>query len=199
MNVLLLIDIQNDFLPPAGALAVPEGDQVIAVANAAIEQGDLVVATQDWHPAGHGSFASQHEGVEIGQLFELDGLPQIAWPDHCIQGSRGAEFAAGLHTDNIAHVSRKGTDRRIDSYSGFFDNGHRKATDLHDYLQSVGASELRVMGLAADYCVKFTVLDALDLGYRVQVVLDGCRGVDLHPGDVERAIAEMKQAGATVA
>ena len=199
MNVLLLVDIQNDFLPPAGAMAVPEGDQIIAVANAASEAAEHVVATQDWHPADHGSFASQHEGVEIGQVFQLDGLPQIGWPDHCIQDSRGADFAAALHTDKIDHVTRKGTDRRIDSYSGFFDNGHRKATDLHDYLQSVGASELTVMGLATDYCVKFTVLDALELGYRVNVVLAGCRGVELNPGDVQRAIAELESAGATVA
>ncbi len=199
MNVLLLIDIQNDFLPPAGAMPVRDGDQIIAVANAAMEAAEHVVATQDWHPPGHGSFASQHEGVEIGQVFQLDGLPQIGWPDHCIQGSHGAGFAAALHTDKIDHVTRKGTDRRIDSYSGFFDNGHRKATDLHDYLQSVGASELTVMGLATDYCVKFTVLDALELGYRVKVVLAGCRGVQLNPGDVQRGIAEMKNAGATVA
>jgi len=199
MNVLLLIDIQNDFLPPAGALAVPDGDQVIAVANAASEAAEHVVATQDWHPPDHGSFASQHEGVEIGQVFQLDGLPQIGWPDHCIQGSHGADFAAALHTDKIDHVTRKGTDRRIDSYSGFFDNGHRKATDLHDYLQSVGASALTVMGLATDYCVKFTVLDALELGYRVNLVLAGCRGVELNPGDVQRAIAAMQNAGATVA
>ena len=197
MNVLLLIDIQNDFLPPDGKLAVPDGDQVIAVANAAIESALHVVATQDWHPPDHGSFASQHAGVQLYQPFKLEGLDQTAWPDHCVQGTPGAEFAGALHTEKIDHVSRKGTDPMIDSYSGFFDNGHRKATDLHAYLQSVGATELTVMGLATDYCVKFTVLDALGLGYPTRVVLDGCRGVNLNPGDVDRAIDEMKQAGAT--
>lgn len=198
MNVLVLIDIQNDFLPPDGALAVPAGDQIIAVANEAIESAEHVVATQDWHPPDHGSFASQHSGVELYQQFDLNGLPQTAWPDHCIQGTHGAELAGRLHTDKIHHVSQKGTERGIDSYSGFFDNGQRKATDLDEYLKSVGATELTVMGLATDYCVKFTVLDALNLGYKVRLLLAGCRGVDLNPGDVDRAIEEMKQAGAMV-
>ena len=181
MHVLLLIDIQNDFLP-GGALAVPDGDRVIGVANAAIDTAEHVVATQDWHPPNHGSFASQHDGVGIGELFQLEGLPQIGWPDHCIENSFGAELADALNTDGIHHVSRKGTDVSIDSYSGFFDNGHRKATDLHDYLQSIGASELTIMGLATDYCVKFTVLDALELGYPTRVVLSGCRGCRSQPG-----------------
>ncbi len=197
MNVLLLIDIQNDFLP-GGALAVPDGDQVIDVANAAIETAEHVVATQDWHPADHGSFASQHQDVSVGQLFQLDGLDQIAWPDHCVQGTPGAEFAEGLNTSRINHVTQKGTDRSIDSYSGFFDNGHRRATDLNDYLKSIGTTELSVMGLATDYCVKFTVLDALLLNYPSRVILAGCRGVNLNPGDVDAAIAAMKNAGATI-
>ncbi|MFK8114435.1 MAG: bifunctional nicotinamidase/pyrazinamidase [Rubripirellula sp.] len=197
MNTLLLIDIQNDFLP-GGSLAVPGGDDVIAVANAAIESASYVVATQDWHPADHGSFASQHVGVEIGQRFQLDGLDQVAWPDHCVQGSVGAEFASKLAIDRIDHVSRKGTDRLIDSYSGFFDNGRRSATDLDAHLREAGTKELTVMGLATDYCVKFTVIDGLRLGYAINVVLAGCRGVNLQAGDVESAIDEMRAAGAVI-
>ncbi len=197
MHALLLIDIQNDFLP-GGALAVPEGDRVIEIANVAIESAEYVVATQDWHPPDHGSFASQHEGIEIGDVFELNGLRQVAWPDHCVQGSPGAEFAASLRIAGIDHVTRKGTDPLIDSYSGFFDNGHRQSTGLHDHLMSTGVDELTVMGLATDYCVKFTVFDAIQLGYSTRVVLAGCRGVNLHDGDVDAAIEEMRAGGAVI-
>ena len=194
MNVLLLIDIQNDFLP-GGALAVPDGDAVIEIANREIESAEHVVATQDWHPANHGSFASQHEGVSVGDLFELGGVQQVAWPDHCVQGTSGAEFSSLLNTDRIAKVIRKGTDPMIDSYSGFFDNDHQQSTGMHEYLQSIGATEVSVLGLATDYCVKFTVLDAIKLGYRTRVVWDGCRGVDLAQGDVDAAIKAMRSAG----
>lgn len=197
MQVLLLSDIQNDFLP-GGALAVPEGDRVIDVANRAMERAEHVVAIQDWHPPDHGSFASQHPGVEVGDTFLLQGLSQIAWPDHCVQGTHGAEFAEALHQDRIEFVARKGTRRDVDSYSGFFDNAHLHSTGLHDYLKSIGATELTVMGLATDYCVKFTVLDAIHLGYRTRVLLAGCRGVNLHPGDVDEAIEAMRQAGAVI-
>ena len=197
MHALLLIDIQNDFLP-GGALAIPEGDQVIEVANQAMELADHVVATQDWHPAEHGSFASQHEGLEIGDQFLLDGLPQIAWPDHCVQGTHGAELAAPLPREKIRHIVRKGTDPTIDSYSGFFDNDHRRSTGLDHYLRSQGIRELTVMGLATDYCVKFTVLDALQLGYVTRVRMDGCRGVNLLPNDVAAAVEMMRIAGAEI-
>ncbi|MEM8666014.1 MAG: bifunctional nicotinamidase/pyrazinamidase [Planctomycetota bacterium] len=197
MHCLLLIDLQNDFLP-GGALAVPEGDQVIAFANQEMRHADYVVATQDWHPVNHGSFASQHTGVEIGEQFELDGLAQIAWPDHCIAGTEGAEFAEELDQARIDHVARKGTNPVIDSYSGFFDNGQRQATGLDNHLRSVGVQHLSVLGLATDYCVKFTVLDALQLDYPTRVLLAGCRGVNLQPSDVEDAIAEMRSAGAEI-
>lgn len=196
MQALLLIDLQNDFLG-GGALSVPDGDSVIELANRAMAQADHVVATQDWHPPDHGSFASQH-GVEVGQFVELDGLPQIAWPEHCVQGTPGADLAANLHSEKIDHVAKKGTNRMIDSYSGFFDNGNRQATGLDEYLRSVGVTSLSVMGLATDYCVKFTVLDALQLGYPTRVLLEGCRGVDLSEGDVAAAIAEMRRAGAVI-
>jgi nicotinamidase/pyrazinamidase len=197
MKALLLVDIQNDFLP-GGALAVREGDQVVAVANRLMGEFEVVVATQDWHPAGHGSFAANHEGRKVGEVVELAGLPQILWPVHCVQGTRGAELAPGLEVGRIGHVVRKGTDAAIDSYSGFFDNGHRKATGLDEFLRGRGVTELTIVGLATDYCVKFTALDARQLGYKVRVVLEGCRGVEVKAGDVARAVADMRGAGVEV-
>lgn len=198
MRALLLVDIQNDFLP-TGALPVPEGDRVVPVAKALMKHFDLVVATQDWHPANHGSFAANHPGRKPGEQVDLNGLPQILWPVHCVQGTPGAQFAPGLQVDRITHVVQKGTDAGIDSYSGFFDNGHRKATGLDAYLRSKGVDTLYVLGLATDYCVKFTALDARRLGYAVHLVREGCRGVDLRTGDVEAALREMEAAGVVLA
>jgi nicotinamidase/pyrazinamidase len=197
MKALLLVDLQNDFLP-GGALAVPEGHQVVPVANELRGRFDLVIATRDWHPADHGSFASQHPGRNVGDVIDLNGLQQILWPDHCIQGSLGAEFASGLDGDRVDEVIRKGTDPGIDSYSALFDNGHRKATGLGDYLRERGVGELYILGLATDYCVKFTALDARQLGLQVHVVEDGCRGVNLSPGDSDAALAEMQEAGCRI-
>jgi len=195
MNALILVDIQNDFLP-GGALAVPDGDAVVPVANAlAAEAFDVVAATQDWHPAGHGSFASQHPGRKVGDVVELHGLQQVLWPDHCVEGTAGARFASGLAVERIGKVVRKGTDPGIDSYSTFFDNAHRKATGLADYLRERGVGAVFLAGLATDYCVRFSALDAVELGFRAHVVLDGCRGVELAAGDVERAVGEMAAAG----
>ena len=193
-KALLIIDIQNDFLP-GGALAVPDGDQTIDVANRRMAQYDLVVATQDWHPAGHGSFASQH-GRAIGDQIDLNGIPQILWPDHCIQGTRGAEFAAELNVGGIDEIVQKGTDPAIDSYSGFFDNGHKKDTGLHALLQNNGVTAVDIVGLATDYCVRFSAIDAIDLGYVTRIITDGVRGVDLTPGDVDQALSELQSKGA---
>jgi nicotinamidase/pyrazinamidase len=197
MRTLLVVDIQNDFLP-GGALAVPHGDEVVAVANRFMPRYELVVATQDWHPSDHGSFASQHPGHEIGDVVDLDGIEQILWPDHCVQGTTGAEFAPGLECDRFDEVVRKGTDRRIDSYSGFFDNAHRKDTGLADLLRRRGVTEIAVMGLATDYCVLFTALDARTLGFSTTVLLEGVRGVNLQPDDSERALERMRAAGVRV-
>lgn len=197
MRALLLVDIQNDFVP-GGALAVPDGDQVVRVANRLIPRFELVVATKDWHPVDHGSFASQHPGHKIGDTIDLNGLQQTLWPDHCIQNTTGAGFVEELDMDPIDRVFFKGTDSDIDSYSGFFDNGRRKATGLGDFLQERGVADAFVMGLATDYCVKFTVLDAIELGFQVHLIEDGCRGVDLTAGDSEQAIQEMRKAGARV-
>jgi len=197
MKVLILVDVQNDFLP-GGALGVPGGNEVVPVANRLQPRFGLVVATQDWHPKGHGSFASTRPGRKPGELAELGRLPQVLWPDHCVQGTSGAAFAPGLEMNRVEAILRKGTDPAIDSYSGFFDNGHRKSTGLADYLRGRGATDLYVMGLATDYCVKFTALDALQLGFRTFLVEDGSRGVELRPGDVARAVDEMRQAGVQI-
>lgn len=194
MRTLILTDIQNDFLP-GGSLAVPHGEEVIPVANHLSFCFPLVVATQDWHPANHGSFAINHPGKKPGDMIELGGLPQVLWPPHCIQGSRGADFAPALHKEKIRRVFRKGIDPDIDSYSGFFDNGHRRSTGMGDYLKKEGATSLYILGLATDYCVRATSLDALALGFPITLVEAGCRGVELKPGDSEKAILEMLAAG----
>jgi nicotinamidase/pyrazinamidase len=197
MRALILVDIQNDFVP-GGALATKRGDEVVPVVNTLQWHFDLVVATQDWHPPDHGSFASNHPGKNPGEIIDLNGIEQVLWPDHCVQDSPGAEFHPDLQMEKVRKVIRKGTDPRIDSYSGFFDNGHRKATGLGDYLTEMGVTEVFVVGLATDYCVKFTALDAIRLGFRASVIRDACRGVDLEPGDIDRAFAEMEAAGVRI-
>lgn len=197
MRALLLIDLQYDFCP-GGALAVARGDETIPVANRLIPKFARIVATQDWHPRDHGSFAINHPGAKPYELRELAGLPQVMWPAHCVQGTRGAELHRDLDRNLITEVFRKGTDPAIDSYSGFYDNGHRKSTGLGDWLNAHDIRDLVILGLATDYCVKFTALDARQLGFNVTVVSDGCRGVNIDPGDSDRAFAEMRAAGATV-
>ena len=193
-DALIVVDIQNDFLP-GGALAVPQGDRVMPVANSLMDQFNLVVATQDWHPANHGSFAAKHPGKNVGNWIDLNGVRQVLWPVHCVQGTRGAEFARGLRSEKFAKVFRKGTDRGMDSYSGLYDNGHRRCTGLGEFLRQRGVSEVFILGLATDYCVKFTALDAAGEGFKVHLVQDGCRGVELNGGDVAGAIEEMRRAG----
>lgn len=196
-DALILVDIQNDFLP-GGSLEVPSGNEVVPVANELMERFDLVVATQDWHPANHQSFASQHPGQAIGDLIELGGVSQVLWPDHCVQGTQGAKFALGLNLPENVHVFQKGTDITIDSYSGFFDNGKKKTTGLGAFLRSQQVTNTFVLGLATDYCVKFTAMDALELGFKTHLILPGCRGVNLVAGDVDAAIVEMKKKGVNV-
>ncbi len=196
MKALIIVDVQNDFCP-GGALAVQEGDTIIPIINKIQTQFDLVVATQDWHPKDHKSFASNN-GKKVGENINLNGLPQILWPDHCVQGSKGAEFVSDLNMKKIDHIIQKGTDPEIDSYSGFFDNGHKKKTALDDYLHMKGVDEVFVVGLATDYCVKFTALDAVKLRYRTNLIVDACRGVNLAQGDVEKAVDEMRNNGVTI-
>ncbi|HUH04308.1 MAG TPA: bifunctional nicotinamidase/pyrazinamidase [Kofleriaceae bacterium] len=197
MKALILVDIQNDFCP-GGALEVAHGDEVVPVANELVGRFELVVATQDWHPADHGSFAANHPGKQPYEVIELHGLSQVLWPVHCVQGSRGAAFVEALDTSAITKVFQKGTDPTVDSYSGFHDNGRRKATGIGDYLRERGVDQVYVMGLATDYCVKFTALDAVSEGFDTFLIEDGCRGVELQPGDSESAVAEMRDAGITI-
>lgn len=197
MDALLLVDIQNDFLP-GGSLEVKEGDQIIPIVNDLQPYFDLVVATQDFHPADHGSFAANHEGKKPGEHIDLDGLDQILWPVHCVQGSEGAEFAKGLNMDKVATVVKKGLDKNIDSYSGFYDNGHKRATGLSKYLKDKGVDKVFITGLAADVCVKFTALDALKEGFETIVVKDATRAVNLQEGDYEKTMEELREEGAKV-
>ncbi len=197
MRALVLVDLQYDFMP-GGALAVTRGDETVPVAVRLMPRFDIVVATQDWHPKDHKSFAVNNPGKQVGELGELGGLPQVMWPAHCVQGTRGADLHDSLERSKITAVFRKGIDAGIDSYSGFYDNGHQKATGLGDWLTQKRVTKLYVLGLATDYCVKFTCLDGRQLGFEVFLVEDGCRGVNLQPDDSDKAIAEMRAAGVNV-
>jgi nicotinamidase/pyrazinamidase len=196
-TALILVDLQYDFCP-GGALAVADGDATIPLASRLMPAFETVVATQDWHPPEHKSFAVIHPGKQPYDVIDLEGLSQVLWPPHCVQGTRGAELHAGLDRGRITRVFRKGTDPAIDSYSGFFDNGHRKATGLGGWLAARQIDHVFVLGLATDYCVKLTSLDARKLGMAVTLVADACRGVNLEPDDSKRAIEEMRAAGCTI-
>ena len=197
MRALLLIDIQNDFMP-FGSLPVADGDAVVPVANAIAPAFSLVVASQDWHPTGHASFASSHPGHAPGEIVEVAGLPQVLWPNHCVQNMPGASFHSGLDVSAIDHVARKGTDPAIDSYSAFFDNNHLKDTGLAAYLRGRGIDEIWLVGLATDYCVKFSALDGRNAGFAVVVVEDGCRAVNLAADDGAKALDQVRAAGCRV-
>ncbi len=197
MDALLLIDIQNDFLP-GGALEVKEGDQIIPIVNDLQTYFERIVVTQDFHPTDHGSFAANHAGKKPGDHIKLDGLDQILWPVHCVQGSSGAELASNLHIDKVTTVVKKGLDKMIDSYSGFYDNGHKRSTGLASYLKDQGVKRVFIAGLAADYCVKFTALDALKEGFKTIVIKDATRAVNLQEGDFEKAMEELERKGAEV-
>lgn len=177
MQALILVDIQYDFLP-GGALAVPGGDGIIDVVNRIQTRYDLVVATQDWHPEGHKSFASAHPDSTVYDTINLDGLEQVLWPDHCVQETAGARLSDQLETRRIEAIFRKGTHPDIDSYSGFFDNGKRKNTGLAGYLRDRAVTKIAVCGLAADYCVYFTAIHALELGFDTVIVEEGVRAID---------------------
>lgn len=177
MNALLLIDIQNDFLP-GGSLAVTGGNAIIPVVNSIQHHFELVVATQDWHPHTHKSFASAHSGKNVFEQVELAGLPQVLWPDHCVQGTTGAELSPAVDWKSTEAIFRKGTNPEIDSYSGFYDNGHRKATGLSAYLKGHGVRTIYLAGLAADYCVYFTAKDALAEGFAVCLIEDATKAIN---------------------
>jgi nicotinamidase/pyrazinamidase len=197
MKALIVVDVQNDFCP-GGSLPVQEGDQVVPFINGVRDEFPLVVFTQDWHPHDHKSFASNNPGTRPGDVIELDSLAQILWPDHCVQGSPGAEFHPGLIVRPEDPVFRKGEVPALDSYSGFRDNDKRNETGLRRFLQDRGVDTVYVAGLATDVCVKFTVLDALEFGFKTYVYKSGCRAVTLRPRDEDDACREMERAGAVL-
>lgn len=193
-EALLIVDVQNDFIP-GGALAVSEGDLIVPIINQLQEKYQHVIATQDFHPSDHGSFAIQHPGKNPGEMIELAGLPQVLWPVHCVQGSQGADFHPELETKSWEMIFQKGKNPEVDSYSGFFDNARRGDTGLAAYLQENQIDTVFVCGLALDYCVKFTALDAKSLGFETYLIEDATRAVNLSPTDGELAIQEMKEKG----
>ncbi|TNB48325.1 bifunctional nicotinamidase/pyrazinamidase [Martelella lutilitoris] len=196
MKALLLVDIQNGFCP-GGNLAVADGDAVVPVANLLIRDGgyDIIAASQDWHPEGHGSFASVHPDKKPFDMGELDGKPQVMWPDHCVQNTEDAAFHPDLDIAAVDYIQRKGENPEIDSYSAFRDNEHHAVTGLADYLKQKGVTTLDITGLALDFCVRFTAVDAREMlpGVTVRVILEGCRGIS--EDGVEAALAEMREAG----
>lgn len=194
-TALLIIDMQNDFLP-GGSLAVADGDTIIPLINQLQGSYSLVIATQDWHPANHGSFASQHPGKQTFEIAELAGLPQVLWPDHCVQGSFGAVLSKDLDQNHISAIFRKGMDPSIDSYSAFFDNGHKKTTGLEGYLKGLGIETMHICGLAADYCVFYSAMDAIALGFKVAILNAATRAISLE--GFEKAKQELITAGGKI-
>lgn len=174
MKTLIIVDVQNDFMP-SGSLPIKNGDSIVPVINGIQDKFDLVVATQDWHPLSHASFASNHTNKKVFDTIKINGLDQVLWPNHCVQGTKGAEFHSDLKTDNVAAIFRKGMNIEIDSYSGFYDNGHLKSTGLAGYLKELKAKDLYICGLAADICVYFSLLDALKEGFSATLIEDASR------------------------
>jgi nicotinamidase/pyrazinamidase len=194
MTALILVDIQNDFMP-GGALPIEKGDQILPIIDDLLEYPfDAIVATQDWHPKDHKSFAEQH-GKEPGECVIVGKMSQILWPTHCIQGTRGAAFAPGWQAQKVGHVFHKGVEKDIDSYSTFYDNGHLRSTGLGEFLRNRNITDIYIAGLATDYCVKYSALDANKEGFNVFVIIDACKAVNLYSDDEEGAIQVMKKAG----
>lgn len=191
---LILVDVQHDFIP-GGALEVKEGDQIIPLINSFQGKFEHVIATQDFHPADHGSFAANHAGKNPYDQIDLFGLTQTLWPVHCVQGTKGAEFHPDLDQDRWEAIFQKGKNPEVDSYSGFFDNARRGDTGLGDYLKEKGIRKVFVCGLALDYCVKFTALDAKSLGFETSLITDATRAVNINSEDGAKAIKEMAAAG----
>lgn len=196
MRALIITDVQNDFMP-GGALGVAYGDEIIPIINRLIPQFECVVATQDWHPPDHVSFAPTHRR-KVGEVIQSSGIEQILWPIHCVQNTRGADFVKALHRDRIEAVFHKGVDPKVDSYSTFFDNARHRSTGLSDYLKKKKISDLYFVGLATDYCILYSVLDALELGFQATAIRDACRAINLHPNDEEKALKKMTQKGARI-
>ena len=194
MKTLIITDVQHDFMP-GSVLGAPHANEIVPIINRIIPHFDHVIATLDWHPENHVSFADAH-GAKVGDVRRVGGREQILWPVHCVQNSHGAHFAKGLHTEKIEVVFHKGVDANVDSYSAFFDAARHRATGLEAYLEKHNLWKLYFVGLATDYCILYSVLDALELGFDVTVIRDACRAIDLHKGDGERAMETMRSKGA---
>lgn len=192
-QALIVIDMQNDFCP-GGTLAVTGGDEIVAGINERMEVASAVILTQDWHPGGHSSFASQHAGLAPYEVMQAPYGPQVLWPDHCVQGTSGAEFHPALRTERADLILRKGFNPEIDSYSAFFENDKRTPTGLDGYLRSRGLTQLVFAGLATDFCVAWSALDGARLGFDVRVLTGLCRGIDLE-GSMARALDDLRAAG----
>ncbi|HEY5259955.1 MAG TPA: bifunctional nicotinamidase/pyrazinamidase [Rhabdochlamydiaceae bacterium] len=197
MKALLILGMQNDFMP-GGALSVPDAESLIPLINALIPKFSLVIAVQDWHPADHVSFASNHLGKHPGEIVMVKGHEQALWPPHCVQDTHGAALVDGLHKDKIERVFYKGTDAEVGSYSAFFDNARENGTGLGDYLLERQVKELTIVGVGTEYSVLYSAWDATDLGFSVIVIKSACRGINLKPRDVENAYLAMKAKGASV-
>ncbi len=195
MKALLVVDMQNDFMP-GGPLGVPNANQLIPIINSLTMKFAIVIATKDWHPADHVSFATNHAKKKPGDYVEVKGMQQLLWPPHCVQHTKGAELAPGLNKERICSLVFKGTDKWIDSYSAFYDNAHLRSTGLDHYLHSRLVTQVYICGVATDYCVLYSTLDALQTQLEIFVITDACRGIDVKPKDTERALATMKQKGA---
>lgn len=191
---LILVDLQNDFCH-GGSLAVPDGDAVISIANQLQHYFDIIVATKDWHPQNHVSFSSSHVDKKVFDVVSVGNLNQVLWPNHCVQHSKGAEFHPDLDISLINKIIYKGTNKNVDSYSAFFDNSHLRETGLADYLHEHHIKDVYIMGLATDYCVKYSCLDAVQLGFNTYLIEDACRGVEIKKGDINKALLEMKNRG----
>lgn len=192
-NCLIITDIQNDFCP-GGALAVAEGDKIIPIVNTLARKFDKVVATQDWHPPGHASFASTHN-KEPYDIITIDEIQQVLWPVHCVTGSFGADFHKDLDLREVDLIIRKGNDLKIDSYSTFLENDKKTVTGLHYYLKGFSIQNLYLCGLATDYCIYYSAVDAKEMGFNVGVILDACRGIDVPAGNIAAAVERMKERG----
>jgi nicotinamidase/pyrazinamidase len=197
MKALIIVDMENDFMPDR-ILGVKKADEIIPIINKLIPKFPLVVSVQDWHPPDHCSFAATHLGKKVGDIVDVKGVKQILWPVHCVQDTPGAEIVSSLKKDKIASHFYKGTDKWVDSYSAFFDNVHKKSTGLKEYLQSKSVKDIYLVGLATDYCVLYSALDAIDLGFNVYVVRDACRAINLKSKDEETAFATMTTKGAKI-
>jgi nicotinamidase/pyrazinamidase len=193
-TALLMVDIQNDFCA-GGSLAVPDADAIVPLANELQHYFDIIIASKDWHSADHLSFACNHESKNPGDVITLNDAPQILWPAHCVQGTTGAMFHSKLDTQRVSKIFHKGAYKNVDSYSAFFDNAQLYSTGLADYLRFCEIDEIYVLGLATDYCIKYTCIDAMRLGFKTYLFLEACRGIEMYPGDINNAIRQMEAKG----